>query len=277
MPAHSTIHVLFVDTKTGQALAQADMPLDRLPASFEAATNFQLSGKTYAVVSAKPMTAREFGKTGQLRIELRELVPVENVDPRQIRYSLPSLCEALPAIEEGSTKLGKKVLELHEDDWRQIEFVALTLESAIEVDLRAVAKIHREHFQKGRGFDALHMRKEVPSPLEGAWFTLADLRSALGESASWFDGVAFRDVAGVVAGGFAVKLPSGLTLYGTQQGGRVNVLAMASAESGPAAESNARLLSALAIRHQLCLIDWCRVQQVPPGVEHLRTWLSKNG
>ncbi|MBZ4418447.1 hypothetical protein [Myxococcus sp. RHSTA-1-4] len=272
MAEHSTIHVKFFDAQSGQLMGEAEMPASNLPQSFEASTTFQIEGRSYQVVSASPMTAREFRASGTLRIDMRE-VRIETANPRDILYSLPTLCEQLPSIEEGSTKLGRRVLELHEDDWRQVELVTLLHQGAIEEDLRAVERIHTEH-RKGPGFDALHMRKAVVSPLEGTLLTLADLRSALGEAATWLDGIAFQGVAGLVEDGFAVKLPSGLALYGTQEAGRVAVLGLHGAGAGAAVEGDARLLAALATRHQLCLVDWCRVEQLPASAQRFQAWMS---
>ncbi|WPB78996.1 hypothetical protein KYC5002_07510 [Archangium violaceum] len=195
------------------------------------------------------------------------------MNPKDILYSLPTLSNKLPDIEEGSTKPGKQVLELHEDDWRQIELVTHRLEASIENDLRAVARIHQKHRQ-GAGFNALHTRKEVPSPLEGTWLTLEEVRTHLGETASWLDGVSFQGMAGLVAGGFAVKLPSGLTLYGLQRGGHIRVLALRSPEGLTSTEGDIRLMAGLAARHQLYLVDWCRVDQFPPTAAHFQEWLS---
>ena len=275
MPAHATIQVHFIDAKTGQPMGEAELSAEQLPPTFEAATTLKLGGKSYEVVSAQPMTATEYRKTGKLRLTLRE-TNVSTVNPRDILYSLPTLSDELPALAEGLTKLGRNVLELHEDDWRQVEFVALALESPIEAELKAIERIFTQH-HKRPGFDALHIRKEIPTPLQGSWPTLTDLRSTLGETASWLDGVSFQGMAGLVAGGFAVKLPSGITVYGTEKEGRVSVLALRPTKVGAAAEGDARLLSALAIRHQLCLVDWCRVEQIPPTAERLRAWLSKQG
>lgn len=272
MPDHSTIQVRFFDATTGQPLGEASLPVGNLPQTFEAATTLKLGDKMYAVVSAFPKTAQEFRATGQLRLDMREM-QTETVDPKDILYSLPTLSSELPDLEEGSTKLGRQVLEMHEDDWRQIELVALTLETSIENELRAVARIHQKHRQSA-GFDAIHIRKEVPAPMQGSWLTLDELRSYLGETASWFEGVAFQGMTGVVAGGFAVKLASGVTLYGLQWGGRVQVLALRPPKGLTGAEADMRLVAGLATRHQLCLVDWCRVDQFPPTPAHFQEWLS---
>lgn len=272
MPDHSTIQVRFFDAKTGQPLGEAALPVGNLPQTFEAATTLKLGDKMYEIVSAFPKTAQEFRATGQLRLDMREM-QTATVEPKDILYSLPTISNELPDLEEGSTKLGKQVLEMHEDDWRQIELVALTLEASIENDLRDVARIHQKHRQSA-GFDAIHIRKEVPSPLQGTWLTLDELRSYLGKTASWFDGVSFQGVAGLVAGGFAVKLASGLTVYGLHWGGRVQVLALRPPKGVTGAEADMRLVAGLATRHQLCLVDWCRVDQFPPTAAHFQEWLS---
>ena len=270
MPGHANIQVSFIDAETNRPLGEVKLPVGNLPASFEAATKLELGGRSYEVVSATPTTAREFQATGTLRLELRE-VKVTRVDPKALLYSLPTIHGDLPAISEGSTKQGRQVLELHEDDWRQVELVALALQSPIKAELQAIEQIHTGH-RKGPGFDALHIRGGVPSPLEGARLTLADLRGALGEAAAWQDGLSFRGVAGLVAGGFAVQLSSALGLYGTEREGQVTALGLQRTGASADSEGVVRMLAALAARHRLCLVDWCRAAQVPPSPQHFHDW-----
>ncbi|RKH15048.1 hypothetical protein D7V97_01105 [Corallococcus sp. CA053C] len=272
MSGHATIQVSFIDAETNRPLGEVKLPVENLPASFEAATKLELGGRSYEVVSAAPMTAREFQATGTLRLELRE-VKVAMVDPKALLYSLPTIHGDLPATSEGSTKQGRQVLELHEDDWRQVEFVALTLQAPVEAELEAIQRIHTGH-RKGPGFDALHIRGGVPSPLEGVRLTLADLRGALDEAAAWQDGLSFRGVAGLVAGGFAVQLSSALWLYGTEHAGHVTALGLHRTGASANHERVARMLAALAARYQLCLVDWCRAAQVPPSTQRFHDWFA---
>jgi len=272
MPEHSTIRVRFIDAKTGELVGETDVPAEQLPQSFEAATSMDIGETSFEVVSAEPMTAQEFRQTGTLRLELRE-VEYAMVDPGELLYSLPSISDELPPIAEDSTKLGRNVLELHEDDWRQVEFVALSLQPSIATVFAAIERIYTEH-RKDSGFDELHIRNEVPAPLGGTSLTLAGLRGAVGETVTWLDGVAFQGVAGLVDGSFAVKLPSGPTLYGLEREGRVSVLGLHHTKASAAVEGDARLLAALATKHQVCLVDWCRVEQLPPSAERIQAWLS---
>jgi hypothetical protein len=272
MPEHSTIRVRFIDANTGELVGETDVPAEQLPQSFEAATSLDIGENTFEVVSAEPMTAREFRQTGTVSIALRE-VEYTTVDPSELRYSLPSISDELPSIAEGSTKLGRNVLELREDDWRQVEFVALALQPAIATAFAAIERIYTEHREQ-YGFKELHVRKEVPAPLEGTSLTLAELRGAVGEAVTWLEGISFEGVAGLVEGGFAVKLPSGPALYGLQREGRVSVLGLHHTKASAAVQGDARLLAALASKHQVSLVDWCRVEQLPPSAERLQAWLS---
>ncbi|MCE9673978.1 hypothetical protein LY474_39925 [Myxococcus stipitatus] len=275
MSGPATIKVSFIDVETSLPLGEATLPLETLPASFEVATTLELRGQAYEVVSATPMTAREFQATGSLRLELRA-VKVAMVAPSDILYSLPTLADELPVIEKGSSKLERRVLELHEDDWRQVEFVALALQAPVEGELKAIARIHTEH-RTGPGFDALHIRKNVPAPLEGVRLPLADLRDALGEAAWWLEGLSLRGGTGLVASGFALQVSSALALYGTERQGYVTTLGLQRTGASADLEGVARVLAALAEQHQLCLVDWCRVDRVPPSLQNLHDWLTGRG
>ncbi|RYZ44168.1 MAG: hypothetical protein EOO71_00415 [Myxococcaceae bacterium] len=272
MPGHATIQVSFIDAETNRPLGEVKLPFDSLPASFEAATRLELGGRSYEVVSATPMTVGEFQATGTLRLELRE-VKVTMVDPGSILYSLPTINGELPAMAEGSTKQGRQVLDFHEDDWRQVEFVALTLQAPLQAELKSIEQIHTGH-RKGAGFDALHIRGGIPSPLEGVRLTLADLRAAPGETATWQDGLSFQGVAGLVAGGFAVQVSPALWLYGTERDGHVTALGLHQAGTTADLEGVGRMLAALASRYQLGLVDWCRATQVPTSPQHFHEWLA---
>ena len=276
MPKHPIIHVWFIDEKTGEPFAQTQSPIEQLPQSFEASTTLRLGDGSYQVVSATPVTAREFGESGKLRLVLRRQ-EVTKMDPRKILFSLPTLSEEMPGIAEGTTKLGKQTLELHEDDWRQVELVAVTLQGPVEAELRAIERIYAEHRQgPGQGFNALHIRKEVPRPLEGTWFTRQDLRAALGETTTWLDGIALKGAAGLVQGGFAARLASGLQVYGLEREGRVSVLCLRWEQAlGASLAGDARLLAALATREQLCLVDWCGVELLPPSAQRFQAWMAQ--
>jgi len=275
MSGPAIVKVSFIDVETDRPLGEATLPLEALPASFEVATTLELRGQPYEVVSASPTTAREFQATGSLRLELRA-VKVATVAPSDILYSLPTLADELPVMEKGSTKRERRVLELHEDDWRQVEFVALALQASVEVELKAISRIHTEH-RTGPGFDALHIRENVPAPLEGIRLTLAEVRDAWGEAGWWREGLSFRRSTELVAGGFALQVSSALALYGTEREGYVTTLGLQCTGGSADLEGPARVLAALAERHQLCLVDWCQVERILPSHASFHDWLAGRG
>lgn len=259
MPEHTTIHVSFIDEKTGQDFAQVKMPIGQLPDELEGST-LHMGDTPYLVLSATPQTAREWSEGGTLRLVLREQ-EVTTVDPKSLLYSLPTLSDEMPGLAEGTTKQGRATLELHEDDWRQLEFVSLSLQESVEKEMQSIARIHTQH-REGPGFNALHIRSGVPRPLEGTRLTRAELHGALGESTMWLEGLSLQGVEGLVEGGFAARLASGLFVYGIEREEGVSVLGVEwEPRSGAALDEDTRLLTALANRWQLGLIDWCRMDR----------------
>jgi hypothetical protein len=91
------------------------------------------------------VTRAEYSKTRQLTIIMRK-IEVSRVPLDNIFYSLPTICDALPGTVGGSTKLGKNVLDLHEDDWRQIEFVSGDLRTIVDAQLAQI----RRHLRRQR-------------------------------------------------------------------------------------------------------------------------------
>ena len=261
MPGPATIHVTFVDAATDQPLSQEQLPAERLTTRLEAATTFEFGAKTYRFVSATPRTAEEIHQQGTAVVVVRRL------------YSLPTHCGGLPAIEEGSSRQDKEVLELQVDEWRQIEFVTRSLQEALEAELSAIKGVRTGFQRQGRVFETLHVRERLPRPLEGAPFTLGELRAALGEDGTWLEGLALEGSDGLVAGGFATRLGSGIALYGIHQDERLSVLGLHRKELLGVASREMRLLASLAAQRQLCLVDWCAARQVPATAQDFYNWM----
>lgn len=238
------IHVTFVDAATQHQLGKADLPAEQLPESFAADTTLHLGGTDWHVERAEPMTRSEYVASGQLRLVLRK---IERVDPRELLFSLPTLENTLPPLEDGEVE---HALVLHEDDWRQRELVASRFEPEAAAELAEIRAVHAE--RKGAGFPRLHVREHIPEPLAGVELTAVDVQRALGEIARRPLGIG----AGVVPGGFAF-VGDDAAIYGREVDGRVVVLAAS------APEQLARL-TALAIEHDLLIVDWCRAMMQRP-------------
>jgi hypothetical protein len=256
-----TIRVLFIDVASGTTIAKTDSPPDQLPATFEAHTTIQMKGHDWEVLSAAPVTRAEYVKAGELRLTVR-LVKVQNIPPDKLLFSLPTICDAIPGVAEGSSKLGKNVLDLHEDDWRQVELVAVTLLDEARACLAKIERVHAEERTPGGAFKKLHVRSELAAPITRGALRLATLQSAFSSGVTAYDGLAYRGVAGLVEGGFAFKTGGGLAVYGVEAGGGVTTVGLVVGAKGPDLEADARGLARLLRESELALIDWCRVEVV---------------
>jgi hypothetical protein len=266
-----SVRVQFIDVTGAIKFDACDMAVERLPSSFEAKTTMHLGADDWEVVEARPVTAAEFGKSGKLVLILQKVGSVQRLPPGDILYSLPTISNELPSMLAGSSKLEKRVLELHEDDWRQVEWVSDSLMDSVEGELAAIREIYAQHREPG-GFRKLHVRTAIPDPLAATILTLEGFAGALGRDATKLDGVAAQGVAGLVANGFAMRLLSSIEVYGLSSEGRIRVIGFQNRQVNNAPLYDLRNLAAIAAGHQLLLVDWYRATIVPPEEESYRRY-----
>ena len=239
----NTIHVTMVDAATDQVLGEADLEQAQLPDSFDLsqhATTMHIGSDDWDVEYAEPTDRAGYVASGRLHLVLRK---VELVSADEILFSLPTIVDALPPVVAGDVT---NALALHEDDWRQREFVATNFrpEIAAEFDMIRAARDSRI----GVGYKHLHVRERIAEPLAGVPLQLAAVRAALGDPAG-------REVAlggGLVVGGYAFDVAGG-HVYGREEQGRVVTLAMAQ-------DADPQSLAALAVEHALVFVDWVRTE-----------------
>jgi len=153
---------------------------------------------------------------------------VHKLGPGDILYSLPTLCDPLPAAE--AAPLPSDHRALHEDDWRQIEFVAVANRGHIENELSDLVAFKKDH-RKGVGWTAVYIRKEHPTPLAAGRLQFADLPKiqtaalAIGGGPPW---------GGVVRGGFAMSDGGDWFIYGQRTDeGQLLALAVSPGSAAP--------------------------------------------
>jgi hypothetical protein len=84
------VTVAFVDEATGAIFATSNMPVEKLPNSFEIDTTLHLGETDWSVVSAEPLSKAEFSKTRKLTIRLRK---IETMDPQALAFSQLDITE----------------------------------------------------------------------------------------------------------------------------------------------------------------------------------------
>jgi hypothetical protein len=277
-PASSgLIRVEMIDANMKHEFTPTHLKPEQLPESFEAATTFHLGVGDFEVVEATPMTAAEFRASGKLRLVVRK-VKIEQVDVSKLLYSLPTVAMTLPPIAEGSTKLGKQTVEIHEDDWRQIEFVSRSLQDQIDEQLAGIRRIYDEERASEFGFRKLHTREAFESPIAPVRATVADLIAAFETAPARLDGVSYHQIAGLVDHGFAIRLLSGLELIGLRDDAdRISALCLGYGRPNNAVERDLPDLATFMSANGLVLIDWVQCEQVEPEISALRGYFTADG
>jgi hypothetical protein len=244
----SKVTVTFIDEATSEPFATVDLPPADLPETFELETTLHLGNAEWSVVSAEPQTRAEYTRSGKLTLRLRR---IEMVNPADLLFSLPSICDRIPGL--GDTPLAGDELALAEDDWRQFEFVSRAFAAEADSEIASIRAIH-EQDRTGSGWRRIHVRKR-PDPPIASDLTLADIDRAFGGVT--FRGVAYHGAGTRIASGFSFDA-GGFRCYGIEEGGKVTVLGIAEVAGGASAEGLARLAREV----DLDLVHWCRCARV---------------
>lgn len=258
------IAVTLIDDATGAPFATTEMPPADLPESFEVETILHLGEADWSVIHAEPSTRPEYTKSGTLVLRLRR---VEQVNLSDILFSLPSICDRLPAV--GVAPLAGDECVLHEDDWRQFEFVSRQLAVESDAEIAAVRRIHEEE-HASVGWRKLHVRRRPDPPITTP-LTRGRLDHAFGGLS--FRGVNFRGASSPIVSGFSFRAADGLECYGAEDEGRVTVLGIVQDVPVSPPVKSADALELIAREFDLDLVHWCRCVRVSPGIPLFRHML----
>ena len=167
------------------------------------------------------------------------------MNPKEILFSLPSLCDPIPATQPGAPGAAHRAL--HEDDWRQIEFVPLANRDYIQAKLSELAAFKHEH-QRGCGFAKLLIRPEHPIAFGSVGLATAQMPH--------FPIEALTLGGGAVHGGFAVPDRTDWFIYGQcAPDRRILHLAVSPGRGEPPSEQFLQALTDLSVSRFL-LVDW---------------------
>lgn len=231
-----------IDAASGAAIATDEVRIETLPERFEGLdTHLTVGDAQYSVVGADPSSRDDIAKAGRVRLLLSR---VEQVDPRTILFSVPTLEDSAAPIDPAGDHAG--AIAIHEDDWRQIELLSAAQREAVDAELSDIRAVKSAH-HKGHGYEKLHVRRRVPAPLDGVTLPLKEVVEAMGAQPR---ALSIRGV-GVVRDGFALPLGDAL-VYGTAPGGAVAQLCIHGVP-----DDVVGLLHAIARKHHLVLVEWC--------------------
>lgn len=270
-----SILVSYVDHASGAVIKTANNAATDLPDSFLESLTVELAGASWRVVAATPPLKRDFVRTGRLTIRVERERPMQLPAGARLLFSVPTIENGAPACGGGAADANDAVL--NEDEWRQIEFVAMQHRPALGAELAAVR--HKlSTTADGPGFTDVHVRTTLPSPLASAAMPVAAVTKRFGPRARRLriEGVSTR-----VTGGFAIQIAGPWIVYGVQIGGQVEVLGLdarrtptgapiaaaewaqrraSGTERSPLGGDAVAGLRSLAAEHGLVLVDWCRAE-----------------
>ncbi len=244
------VAVTLIDDATGAVFATTKLPPADLPASFEIATTLHLGDADWSVVDAEPRTRAEYTKSGSLTLRLCR---IEKIDPGNILFSLPSICDRLAAVGDGVLAGDECILA--EDDWRQFELVSRQFAADIDAEIEAIRRIHEQESARV-GWRNIHVRRR-PDPPIAAPLTHQHLNLAFGNRLT-FRGLSYRGAGSPIVSGYSFRAADGLECYGVEEDGRVTVLGIVQDLPASPPHQSAIDLAMIAREFDLDLVHWCR-------------------
>jgi len=183
----------------------------------------------------------------------------QTIDPAAILFSLPTLCDALPPLAPPVERAPSGSFQLHEDDWRQIEFVGNGDRQAVEREL-AELRTFKKTNQAGVGWKNVFVRSGRPEAIRASRVGLRRLLDMSGgDSRLLF--IETGEGSSEVRGGFAIPLGDGAFLYGFAFDGKVVSLSL-QLDRESSGGRNVRI-SKIERAFGLFVVDWYRAEILP--------------
>lgn len=260
-----TVEVTLIELGKDEAFGVSQVPVDQLPDTFEINTTLHLGDVDWQVVEARPATKAEFRETGKVTVVLakQEIFNIDpanllfNIDPANVLFSLPTISNDMAIVEAVSSL--ENVLVLHEDDWRQFEFLSAGLNELVQQEVQDILAIYHTQREES-GFKQLHVRRRIAEPLPDVALPLESLAQAF-QIEKRFNGVAFKNAAATIVNGFAWQTGSGWIFWGqTDTQGNLVVLCLLPPQDADVAIM-ANKIDDFVLANDLLLIDWVSVRQ----------------
>lgn len=157
------IKVQFIDNFNGQTIEISEMTADQLPETFSVQTTMHIQDEDWNIEEAIPENATEFIQTKSLVLKMRK---VEKMNPNDIWFSLPTISNEFPQIVEMTNKTDFDIT-IHEDDYRQREFLNISSLSAVKQEFVGIKDIWENQSKKSDNytlFKTCFVRKNIGSP-----------------------------------------------------------------------------------------------------------------
>jgi hypothetical protein len=245
----SNIEVTFIDDRTSEPMGVTQIPATDLPESFERDTTIHLSNADWKVMNARPKTRAQYTKSKTLILWIDR---IEQVNPQDILYSLPSICDTIPALSD--RQLSGNEMIIAEDDWRQFELISNKFADKVDSEIAKIKLIH-ENAASEVGWREIHIRTKPLIPID-AKIDLSHLATILKVSAK-SRGITYHGSRSPIADGYSFQLNDDFSVYGIAPNSKVQVIAIGQYSNVSPNDESIDLLQQLARKFHLDLVYWC--------------------
>jgi len=157
------IKVQFIDNLNGQTIGVSEMKADQLPETFSVPTTMHIQDNDWNVEQAIPENSIDFVKTKNLVLKMRK---IEKMNINDIWYSLSTISNEFPQTVT-MIQPTEFDIHIHEDDYRQKEFLNINALSLIEKEFIGIKNIWENHSKKSEEytlFKNCHVRNVIGMP-----------------------------------------------------------------------------------------------------------------
>lgn len=176
------------------------------------------------------------------------------MDPQDILFSTPTLNDALPTAF-GPSIAAADCFQMHEDNWRQFEFVSASYRTELASELAAIDKIWKEQGiplgNDGTAFRSVHVRSRITKPLDIP-MSVAEFEKLFGGPASPIALVGNKRILRDV---HAIRRKN-VVIYAVIQANRMTTLGIEPLDRFAITDEAADRLEQFITEHHLQLIHW---------------------
>jgi hypothetical protein len=196
------------------------------------------------------------------RVAAKQDAGVVMLDPKDLLFSLPTLSDGLPDGEKPE-RLPPDAYHLHEDDWRQVEFIGVRQADEVDAELKELRTFVAQH-RKGYGFTEVHVRRSRPDGLAPLQVESSALESLLPPRARRRPLAVGNPPWGPsIVRGYAIEIGTDAVLYVQVSGSYLVTIGLPLSWRRGASPDADKVLVAISRTLNLRLVDWPAGDWVP--------------
>lgn len=150
------INVTVINEVTGATIGKYKIPLGQLPENFNKPTIIEIEGNAWRVVKADPVSADDFSIFKKLTLHILEKAQWQD---ERLHFNVPTR-HAYHALTMNTPMFDDFILDISEDDWKQVEFLPTAALPLIQEEMNQIQPMLLTDLPGGLlwGYDNLYER-----------------------------------------------------------------------------------------------------------------------